>query len=165
MKRNHLIAAIIAVLAVTTIAFAAGPGFGPRHPGDRDGWRGAAMKQRVATILDLSEAQLSQWNAIQTATHEKMDPLAAQRRANAAALRAEMTGEQPSSTRVGDLMIANRQIAEQMRELREQSRAQFEAILTPEQKTRHDELKALRPNRGEGRRGGMRGGGGRGWQE
>lgn len=162
MKRNHLITAIVAVLAITTIAFAAGPGFGPRHLGAGDGQRGAAMRERVATILDLSEAQLAQWNAIQTATHQKMEPLATQRRANAAALRAEMTAEQPGSTRVGDLMIANRQIAGQMRELREQSRAQFEAILTPEQKAKHDELKALRSNRGEGRRGGRRGMGMRG---
>ncbi len=162
MKRNHLITAIVAVLAITTFAFAAGPGFGQRHPGARDGQRGAAMRERVATILDLSEAQLSQWNAIQTATHQKMAPLATQRQANAAALRAEMAAEQPNSTKVGDLMIANRQLGEQMQTLREQSRTQFESILTPEQKAKHDELKALRPHRGEGQRGGMRGMGMRG---
>ncbi len=158
MKRNYLITAIVVALAVTTFAFA--QGVGPRPFGRGDGERGDAMRERVATILDLTDAQKAEWEKIQTATHAKVEPLAAQRQANASALRAEMAGEQPNATRVGELMIANRQIAEQMRTLREQSRAQFESILTPEQKAKHDELKSLRESRRHDRpgrpgRGGM----------
>ncbi len=158
MKRKHLIIGAVVVLTLTTLAFAQGFGAGPLGRGD--GKRGAAMRERVATVLDLSDDQLAKWNAIQTATREKMVPLATQRQANAAALRAEMAGEQPDSQKVGDLMIANRQIGKQIESLREQSRAQFEAILTPEQKAKHDELKALRGNRGD--RGSRRGGRGMG---
>lgn len=154
MKRKHLIIAAIAVLALTTIAFA--QGFGDRPFGRGDGRRGAIMHERVAVVLDLSEDQLAKWKAIQTATHQKMEPLATQRQANAAALRAEMASGQPNAQKVGELMIANRQIADEMKGLREQSRAQFEAILTPEQKAKHDELKALRGDRrGPGGRRGM----------
>lgn len=154
MKRKHLIIAAVVVLALTTIAFA--QGFGGRPFGRGDGQRGAMMRERVATVLDLSDAQVAKWNAIQTATHQKMEPLAEERRANGAALRAEMGTEQPNAQKVGELMIANRKIAEQMKSLREQSRAEFEAILTPEQKAKHDQLKELRPNRpGPGGRRGM----------
>ncbi|HEU5162843.1 MAG TPA: Spy/CpxP family protein refolding chaperone, partial [Thermoanaerobaculia bacterium] len=128
------------------VAIAAVPA---RHRGVRDG---AAIRERVATILDLSDAQVAQWSAIQTATRERMQPLAAQRRANAAALRAEMTDGQPDPARVGELVIANRQIRVEMRELRTAARGQFEAILTPEQKAKAAELKELRQERVQRRR-------------
>ena len=149
MKRRNLIIGSAIVFAVTAAGIAAVPGRGMRHFGGRDG---AAVRQRVATILDLSEGQLAQWNAIQTATREKIEPLAAQRRANAAALRAEMTNAQPDPARVGQLVIANREIREEMRELRTGAGAQFEAILTPEQKAKHAELKELRRERVDRRR-------------
>ncbi|HEY0592119.1 MAG TPA: Spy/CpxP family protein refolding chaperone [Thermoanaerobaculia bacterium] len=154
MKRKHLTITTIAVLALTTIAFA--QGFGDRPFGRGDGRRGAIMHERVAVVLGLSEDQVAKWKAIQTATQEKMRPLAAERQANQATLRAEMTSAQPNAQKVGELMIANRRIAEQMNGLREQSRALFESILTPEQKAKHDELKALRGDRpGRGGRRGM----------
>jgi Spy/CpxP family protein refolding chaperone len=154
MKRKHLIIATIAVLALTTIAFA--QGLGDRPFGRGDGRRGALMHERAAVVLDLSDDQLAKWKAIQTAAREKMQPLAAEHQANRSALRAEMASEQPNAQKVGELMIANRRIGDEMKSLREQSRAQFEAILTPEQKAKHDELKSLRgARRGPGARHGM----------
>jgi Spy/CpxP family protein refolding chaperone len=148
MKRNRIIMATIIALALTTIAYAAVPGIGRRAFGRHDGERRTAMRERVATILDLTEAQMAQWNAIQTATHEAMAPLAAQRQANRAAFRAAMSAENPDPTKLGELMLANRALGERMRTLREQSRARFEGILTPEQKAKHEELKSLRDRRG-----------------
>lgn len=149
MKRKHIIIATVIALGLTAVAIAAVPARAARHLGGRDG---AAIRARVATVLDLSDAQVAQWSAIQTATRERMQPLAAQRRANAAALRAEMTDGQPDPARVGELVIANRQIRGEMRELRNEARGQFDAILTPEQKARRAELRELRQNRTERRR-------------
>lgn len=159
MKRRILftVSAALVVLAAVAVAQEAGAGRLARGQGRF----GDGMRQRAAVILDLSDAQKAEWARIEAATRAKIEPLAAQQRANRAALQAEMARETADARRVGELMIANREIREQMRAAREQTRLQFDAILTPEQKAKHDELRALREER-RGRRPGRREGGGLG---
>ena len=53
----------------------------------------------------------------------------------------------PRAAAVGQLVIARHALRSQLRDLRKKLRADFLAILTPEQKAKLNDLKRLRPGR------------------
>lgn len=152
MKPRTLLFSIIAVLTITMTALAAGPGRRMPAAGAGFGPGAGPGSERLAAYLELTEAQVTQWNAIREATHAQMLPLAEQRRANREALRTELDNAAPNAQRVGELVIANHELRGQSCAIRQNAQEQFVALLTPEQKEKYENfLEITRDRRGHGR--------------
>jgi Spy/CpxP family protein refolding chaperone len=133
--------------------FAAGGG--PGHRGAGFGMFAGRGFERLARFLELTEEQRTQAQAIHQATREQAQPLMEQNRTLHGELRDLLAQPSPDATVVGDKMIAIHANRAQVREMHENARAQFEALLTPEQL---DKLAAFEERRQDRR--GRRGGGG-----
>jgi len=144
-----------------------GPGFGPGHgPGYGPGYGpgGHAPLARldfIARFLDLTEEQRQQALALREKLLEDSRALREQSRGVRADLRTELDAETPDPTRVGELTLALHQQRQELRGLAEQTLADFEALLTPEQLASFQKLRETRMEqrrdrrqRREGRRGG-----------
>ncbi len=107
---------------------------------------GQRAVQVVARALDLDESQLEQWAAIRAAAHEAVEPLAAEVDSLQGQLEELLDGENPDSEAVGALVLAIRDLRQEIRAIGEDATAQFEALLSEEQ------MKRLRAIRGAARR-------------
>lgn len=133
-----------------------GPGFGPRLGqgpcrGDGPGPRGGSFaSDRLVRALDLSEAQVEQAKAIHEDLRAEMQPLHEEGMALRADLRDLLDAEARDAEAVGAATLALDEHRERARALKDEAKADFRAILTPEQLERWD---ALQEMRGQGRRG------------
>jgi Spy/CpxP family protein refolding chaperone len=152
----------LVLLLAPALALAAGPGraglgrdgglplgegvFGPDFFGaGAEGEAGGPPPfRRLAFFLDLTEAQVSQAQAIFEAARAEAQPLREQRRTLLEQLRAALDAAEPDPAAVGALVIdldANRQA---LRAVHEGALDDFEAILTPEQLERFEVLREAR---------------------
>lgn len=158
MKRT-LIALFALLIAVATFAQprpgrgpragagADGPG-GPRgmrgHDGDGPRGRGPGA-ERLAEILDLSDAQKAQAKELRVGVESTIEPLREQQKANHDAIRAAV--DAGNATAAGTAMIANDKLRDQIKAAHEAFKTSFEAILTADQKTKFAILQEMREQR------------------
>ncbi|MGA7616791.1 MAG: Spy/CpxP family protein refolding chaperone, partial [Thermoanaerobaculia bacterium] len=98
--------------------------------------------EAIVQFLDLTAAQQAQWDALHETFRSDLQPLQEQRRTVATQLRELLSQSGPDPAAVGDLVIQEHSIGEKIRALRETLDGSLAALLTPEQKTRYEALKA-----------------------
>ena len=146
------------------------PGAAPRfapdpfHGGGPGPLRGAPFASpRVVRALELTEQQVDAARSIAEDLRADLAPLFEEGEALHAELRDLLADTEPDPRAVGETVIAIHEHRDRTRAVKEAARAEFEALLTPEQLERWDALQELR---GPGRRGmhrhGRRGGRGPG---
>lgn len=135
-KHMTWITAVAAVGLSATIAFA----------GTNGNWHGQANGHRhhqfarLATKLNLTDAQKAQWKDIRKASHEQNKAFFAEVRQTRQDFRAaKQANDQAKIDALKPTMQAQRQ---QMKQIRQANMQQFESILTPDQKAQLDALKA-----------------------
>jgi Spy/CpxP family protein refolding chaperone len=158
MKRTLI---TILILTVATAAVAApprpspgrgpqgigGPGDGPGGPGPRGGRLAPAA---VAEFLNLSDAQVSQYESLRQTLESAIVPLREQKRANGQAMEEALAAG--NSARAGELAIAGYNLRQQMKAAHDAFKTSFEAMLTAEQKAKwavYEELNDRRGRRGD----------------
>ena len=151
MKRNR-ITLIAAITLLITLAAVAQPRPRPRGaegpgPGGPGGMRGPGI-ERLADVLDLSDAQKSQAEALRATLEATVEPLGEQRRANHEAIKAAIDAN--DATAAGNAVIANAKLREQMKAAHDAFRTSFTAILTAEQKAKFEMLEEMRKSRRPG---------------
>src|SRR5687767_11689568 len=152
MKRI-LITIVLLVAAVAALAAPPRRGAAPgeRGAGPRQGQRGPGEvlpPQLLAELLDLTDAQQTQLTALRETQRAAIEPLREQQQANREALEAAV--EAGNAQRAGELLIANRGIATQIKAAHDAFKASFEAILTADQKAKFavfEEIAELRRER------------------
>ncbi len=97
--------------------------------------------QAVAAVLQLSDAQLASWIQILGTRQQALDPLLQQLRANEQAIGTAMQSPNPDALTVGQLFIDRRSIEKQVGTVNSQAAGEFEQLLTPEQKTRLQQVR------------------------
>jgi len=158
MKRitmGLLILTMTAAAAVAAPRPPAGPG-GPRPQGAPGaGPRGAELAPAVlAEFLGLTEAQIAQVQSLRETMRTTVEPLRATQKANREQIKTAV--EAGDAAKAGALMVANYQIAQQIKSARETFRTGFEALLTTGQKAKfavYQELVELRREHRRGPRG------------
>ena len=99
---------------------------------------------RLAHYLEPTPDQVSAWKQIHTDTAALVQPLAATARETRTQLKAALESASPDPAAIGKLVIALHATRAQIRAARTDARAKLAAVLTPEQKTKFDALKAHR---------------------
>lgn len=122
------------------------------------GMRGQRDGAGLARALELTEEQQATWKELREKHRAEMKGQLEQGRALHEALRKAAEGTSPDAAAVGKAFLALRKHQEKAKAGREAHQKELEAILTAEQKTKLEAIKALRPNQAE--RGGRRGHGG-----
>lgn len=169
MTRKHSLPRILTVLAAALCLAAAlplmaqGPGFGPGHgPGPGAG-PGAAFGPadgqgphlgRLAGWLELTDEQIEAARALFETVRTEAEPLRDEQKALRDELRTVLEADAPDATEVGTLVLALHDNRQEIRGLREAAWADFEALLTPEQLEKLEQLQAVRQHfgrRGPGR--------------
>lgn len=84
-------------------------------------------------VLDLSEEQLEQLQALLEDLHTTIQPLGEERRLAHDQLEALLESEAPNAEEVGAVVIAIHEINQQIEQAKQDFASSFEAILTPEQ--------------------------------
>lgn len=151
MKRT-----LIAILALTVAVsvFAAAPRRGARMgqgqgmgegQGQRAG-REVLTPKALAEFLGLSETQITQAQAIRETLHNTVQPLRDQIRANQVLIQAALDAN--DAAKAGELLLANHKLREQIEAARQAADAQFEALLTAEQKAKWDVYQQIVEARG-----------------
>ena len=142
MKKNTIPAlALGALFALSVVAAAtADPGRMRGHH------RGPMDVDRLASYLNLTEAQKTQVQQLQERTRESIEPLFAEHRQLREQVRSLLDSNADATT-VGKAVIAAHQHGEKIRAAREQHEAELEALLTSEQRERWSTLKEARKER------------------
>lgn len=99
---------------------------------------------RLKEHLSLTDAQVTQMQAIFKAHHEAAQPLFTEMRSNHEALKTALNAPEPNATDVGKLVIANNALKAKMQVLSDKLKTDIGAILTPEQKAKFDAQKSFR---------------------
>jgi Spy/CpxP family protein refolding chaperone len=118
---------------------------------------GHGPHQRLVQILGLSEEQQATWKSLSEQHRTDMQPLREEGKTLRHELKAATDATKPDPTKVGQATLALKQHREKVRASREAFVAQLDGVLTPEQKTKFEALRAARRG-GPGGRGGFRGG-------
>ena len=165
MKKTNVVLATILASVVgfgSAAAIAQGSGDGERqwkqysgeHKGGKRGKRGGRhgggkhMMKRMARHLDLTDDQKAQMKTMRDSQKADSQPLREQMKQ----LRQEVRNIDPNdTTAVAALAARKGELSQQMFTARNQSRLAFEAILTPEQKTKLAAMKAERQAKREAR--------------
>ena len=173
--RWTLALAVLAILALPLAGplVAQAPGAGPGAPGGRaaapgphadaapDGVRAARFVRRMAAWLDLTEEQRATARALREDTRVRLEPVREEVRELRRELRALLDGPAPDPQTVGAVVLALEAQREEMRQIREEGREAFEALLTAQQLERFEEaIEVLRFFRGPRRGGAGEGGAG-----
>lgn len=127
--------------------------FGRGHHGGGHGFLAGRGFERLARFLELSDEQRAQAQAIHQATREQAQPIFEESRALRGELHALLDQPAPSATAVGEKVLALDANRDELRQLHESTRARFQALLTPEQLAKLEDLHERRGER-RGRRGG-----------
>jgi Spy/CpxP family protein refolding chaperone len=99
---------------------------------------------RLKEHLSLTDAQVTQVQAIFKAHHEAAQPLFTEMRTNHEALKTALNAPEPNATDVGKLVIADNALKAKMQALSDKLKTDIGAILTPEQKAKFDAQKSFR---------------------
>ena len=133
---------IAALIVTTTIAATASPR--QRRPSpDR-------MRERVADVLNLTDAQKSQAQSLRLSLRAAVEPLRAQLRNNREAVKAAV--DAGNAQQAGQLLVASKAVREQIKAAHESFQSQFAAILNAEQKAKWSVMQELREARRDQRR-------------
>ena len=143
---------VLAASAFLSAGIAVAQDFGPRGGGS------FLPRQRIlGNLSGITEDQLQQINALEEEMKTSFGFFREERRNLHELLEAELKSETPDATTVGQLVIDQRDLAQQLRTTQEGFRETFPSILTLEQQ---EELKQMRNTRHHRRRGFRRGPGG-----
>ncbi len=145
MKRilNFTLISLIAVAAI------AAPG-GRRPQGQRGPGPGPnelLPPPQFADFLALTDAQIAQIEPLREKLRTAIEPLREQQRANQEQIRAAL--ESGNAEQAGTLMVANRNLREQMKAAHDAFATSFEAILTAAQKSKFDVYREINDLRRE----------------
>lgn len=142
-KHTKWITAVAAFGLTATIAFAGtGVGQGQHHGFGR---HGHAMMAHLAKKLNLTDAQKAQWKDIRKSSHEQNAAFFQQARQTRQDFRAAKdAGDQAKIDALKPAMKANR---EQFKQIRAANEQQLMSILTDQQRTQYQTLKAERAAR------------------
>lgn len=136
----------LAVAGAGTVAIAGEGGHRGHHGRGAPGFRGFRA-------LDLTEEQKTQAKAIFEEQRKAGEPQRAQMHELRTQMREQLASGNADATAIGQLAIQTHAIGSQLREARERGHERFVAILTPEQKSKLEQMKSERGQRGFGRRG------------
>lgn len=161
-KSLSLLAAGVAVAGMIAVAplgaqerAGEGPGHGPgHHMGASDHGHGhftGRHMERLARLLELTEVQREAARALHEETRAAMEPIREQSRTLHQELSALLDLESPDPLAVGEKTIALDANRDEMRRLHEETRAEFKALLTPEQLEKLEQLHERRGDRRPGR--------------
>jgi uncharacterized membrane protein len=95
----------------------------------------------VATVLELSNDQITAWNAILHARETALQPIAQQAQAKQDAIGHALAADHPDPAIVGNAFIELRGLQMQVASVNAQSATQFDQLLTPDQQQRLDGLR------------------------
>jgi Spy/CpxP family protein refolding chaperone len=162
----------IAIAMVTVLLVGAGfmgsgmavqRGGGPRGSGGHEAFGegtrndvGIPSQRMLRRVLELTDAQIEEVKLLKEAAKAAVEPLTDERRSVREQLRAAMDVETPDAVLVGELIIASRDIAEDIQAARESFKDSFMTILTDEQIAKLEGLQD-REGSGRGHRRGQRG--------
>jgi Spy/CpxP family protein refolding chaperone len=163
MKRIALTLALTLIVATAAVAAPQHRGAGPGGPGAPGGpgspqqgmqaghARGGEIlpPALLAEFLGLTEAQIASIQTLRESQRATIQPLVEQQRANREQIRAAV--EAGDAAKAGALLVANHQIAQQIKAARDAFRTSVEALLTAEQKAKfaiYQEIQELRRSRG-----------------
>ena len=134
---------VAAVFLSSGIAMA--QGFGPRGGGS------FIPRQRVLqNLTGITEEQLSQINALGEEFKAAFGSFREERRNLHELLEAELKSETPDPTVVGNLVISQRDLAQQLRTTQGDFRTAFQSMLTVEQQQELEEMRNSRRHRRRG---------------
>ena len=119
---------------------------GPEGPGGTGPRMGRA--EGMARFLGLSEAQKVEVRKLMEGRRAEHEALREQVEANSEELKKALESASPVPAEVGELAIEGHRLREQGRALREAQDKAVRALLTPEQQTKFDAMKALRDEGG-----------------
>ncbi len=124
----------------------------------RDGWHGRGERPSIERIvdhigsrLDLTADQKAQVNTIIAAEHTNVEPLFVQLAANWQQMRAATTGGQFDEEQVRALATSQAQTITELIVVKERVKAKVYAVLTPEQRTKADQMHEQMESRFGGR--------------
>ena len=141
MKNTKVITVAAALMLSATLAFA-GPGEGRHGKGGHHGRRGGEHGARFAQKLNLTDAQKEQIREINRTFREQNKPFFESSRSTRQQLReAKKAGDQARVEALKGTLESQRA---QFKQLRATQRQRVLAVLTPEQRTQLDALKAER---------------------
>jgi len=135
------VAAALGLTATLAVAGTTAAVEGHEHGGEGHGHHGHhGMSMRMARKLNLTDAQKEQWKAARKATHEQNAAFFEQAKATHKELRAAR--EANDTAKLDALKPTVEAQRAQMKQLRAAQEQQFVSLLTPEQRTQFEALKA-----------------------
>mgnify|MGYP001145629125 CR=1 FL=1 len=156
MYKRLSILAVFVLLLTAGLTVAAEPG----HRG------GGHFADRLAERLDLTTDQKAAWQNLREEHRAEVEPLMTRVHEQRDQIREALESGSADATAVGQLMINNHQVHQQIKASREAMEEAFRNLLTTEQQQTLDEIKASRGERGmrghRGHRGSGHGGPGHG---
>jgi len=152
--------ACVFVVSTAAVVLALGVGTAAAQPAPPLEQGGPLGKE--ARFLRLTEDQVAQVEQALDQQRPRMQALHEKMRQNHEQLREALDAAAPDAQAVGELVIEGSRLEKQARALRDEAEQTLDAVLTPEQKRRHEMLEAARAATGPGRPGGPRGGPGMG---
>lgn len=148
-KRNLMMASMALLLALPAFGWQGGPRRmmgGPGGPGGPGGREGHQLNF-LAGYLSLTDSQKEQAKAIFDAAAAQAETLSGSMESARTALDAAIKAGAPDSE-IDRLSAAVGAVTGQLTAVQAKARVKFRAILTPEQKTKLDELEGRRGRRG-----------------
>jgi len=100
--------------------------------------------ERLARFLSLTDAQVASAQPLAETLKSRIEPLVDSARKQRQAIKEMLATANPDPAQVGRAVIAGHQTREQVKAAMEEFDRSFAALLTPEQKTRYEAMKALR---------------------
>lgn len=151
-RATRWLVALASALILVAAAAAQPGGFG----------KGGRGGERLAEYLELDESQRIEWQTLREEHRAALEPVLAEMKANRESLRTLLESDAADPTTVGEIVLAGRDLKNQLKAAREQLDADLVAVLTAEQQEKFEAFKAAageRGPRGRGRRGprGLRG--------
>jgi len=121
---------------------------GPGREGPPDAPPGGPPLGRAARVLELTEQQQEAARQMFEQGRPQMEALHKEMCENRAQLEEALESGQADPTAVGELVIAGHSLRKEEQRLREDSKAAFESLLTPEQRLKLQALEAVREDMG-----------------
>lgn len=116
--------------------------------GDREGGIHMPPQRILSRVLELTDQQIEELGLLREAGQEAVEPLVWGRHDLREELKAALELEAPDLLLVGELVVASRDVGQEIRVIQESLRDSFMAMLTDEQLTK---LQELQDRRGSGR--------------
>jgi protein CpxP len=144
--RKAVLGSLGVLILAAAGAYAAGVPEGG-GPGRRHG-RHEFGAFRMGQALNLTDEQRASMKQIMEEHHKALEPVRKQHHELREQIRQQLESGNADATAIGQLTIQAHGLEKQLHESRSDLRERFEALLTPEQKARLEELKSQREQRG-----------------